>query len=110
MANGYWTPENSNSDQARPIHRADQYWSYASNANTYWYDNMAYFRLKNVTINYSIPKSLLSKVYISQANIFLSGNNLCLLYSAQRKYDPEVGNPQGYPAMRTYSVGLNVTF
>ena len=110
MANGYWTPENSNSDQARPFHRADQYWSYASNANTYWYDNMAYFRLKNVTINYSIPKSLLSKVYISQANIFLSGNNLCLLYSAQRNYDPEVGNPQGYPAMRTYSVGLNVTF
>ncbi len=110
MANGYWTPKNNKVNQPRPFHRADQYWSYLSNDNSYWYDNMAYFRLKNVTLSYSIPKSLLSRFYISQANIFLSGNNLCLLYSAQRNYDPEVGNPQGYPAMKTYSVGLNVTF
>ena len=102
--------KNNKVNQPRPFHRVDQYWSYLSNDNSYWYDNMAYFRLKNVTLSYSIPKSLLSRFYISQANIFLSGNNLCLLYSAQRNYDPEVGNPQGYPAMKTYSVGLNVTF
>jgi len=110
MANGYWTPSNSSSDKARPFHRADQYWSYNSNANTYWYDNMAYFRLKNVTLSYMVPRNLLKRFYISGASIFVTGYNLCLLYSAQKNYDPEVGDPQGYPTMKTYSIGLNVSF
>ncbi len=110
IATDYWTPENNMSDKVRPMHRADQYWSYQGNDNSYWYDNMAYFRLKNVTLNYMLPKTWISKVFISQANIFLAGNNLCLLYSAQRNYDPETANPQGYPAMKSYSIGLNVTF
>lgn len=110
VATDYWTPENSNSDVARPFHRADQYWSYQSNNSTYWYDNMAYLRLKNVTLNYNLPKGLLSKVGVTNTNLFISGYNLCLLYSAQKNYDPEVGDPQGYPAMKTYSIGVNLTF
>ncbi len=110
VATDYWTPENSNSDIARPFHRADQYWSYQSNNSTYWYDNMAYLRLKNVTLNYNLPKNILSKVGVSNANLFLSGYNLCLLYSAQKNYDPEVADPQGYPAMKTFSLGVNLTF
>ncbi|MDR1938571.1 MAG: TonB-dependent receptor, partial [Tannerellaceae bacterium] len=110
MATDYWTPENSNSDQARPFHRADQYWSYLSNANTYWYDNMAYLRLKNVVLNYTIPQAISKKIGISRADVFASGYNLFLLYSAQKNYDPEIGNPQAYPAMRTFSFGLKLNF
>ncbi len=110
MANGYWTPENSSSNIARPFHRADQYWSYLSNNNTYWFDNMAYCRLKNLVINYSIPKDLTKKIGISSANVFVSGNNLFLIYSKQKNYDPEVGNPQAYPAMKTLSLGVKVVF
>ena len=110
MATDNWTPENSNSDVARAFHRADQYWSYAANGNTYWYDNMAYFRLKNAVISYSLPKSITQVVGMQNASVFLSGNNLFLIYSAQRNYDPEVGNPQAYPAMKTISIGARVTF
>ena len=110
MAQDYWTPENINSRNARPFHRADQYWSYLSNANTYWYDNMAYFRLKNAVASYNFPKSVVEAIGISNANIFVSGNNLLLLYAKQRNYDPEVGNPQYYPPMRTISVGLKINF
>lgn len=110
MATDYWTPENSNSNKARPFHRADQYWSYISNANTYWYDNMAYFRLKNVVVSYNLPKELTSKAGLANVNIFASGYNLFLIYSKQRNYDPEVGNPQYYPAMRTVSLGVKVNF
>ncbi|MGP1477640.1 MAG: TonB-dependent receptor [Phocaeicola sp.] len=107
---GYWTPENANSTIARPFHRADQYWSYQTNNSTYWYDNMAYFRLKNVTLSYSIPQRILNKFYCKNASVFFTGNNLCLLYSSQKNYDPETANPQGYPTMRSLSVGVNVTF
>jgi len=110
MARDYWTPENIHSTNARPFHRADQYWSYNSNGNTYWYDNMAYLRLKNVVVNYTIPQQLTKKIGVTRADVFASGYNLFLLYSAQRNYDPEVGDPQKYPAMRTFSFGAKVTF
>jgi hypothetical protein len=110
MAQDYWTPENSHSRHARPFHRADQYWSYLSNTNTYWFDNMAYFRLKNAVLSYNLPKKITDYAGITHANLFVSGNNLFLLYAKQRNYDPEVGNPQYYPAMKTISLGLRINF
>jgi TonB-linked SusC/RagA family outer membrane protein len=110
MATGYWTPENSTSDQARPFHRADQYWSYLSNSNSYWFENMAYLRLKNVVLNYTVPSVWTKKIGISRADLFVSGYNLLMLYSAQDNFDPEVANPQYYPTMKTYSIGVKVNF
>lgn len=110
MATDYWTPENSNTDVARPFHRADQYWSYLSNSNTYWYDNMAYFRLKNVIVSYNLPQKFISSIGLKNVNIFASGYNLFLIHSKQRNYDPEVGNPQTYPAMKTLSFGARIDF
>ena len=110
MTKDYWTPKNNMSNNPRPWSRADQYWTYNSHNNTYWYDNMAYFRLKNITLSYSLPKPLLEKFNISGATIMLTGYNVALLYSAQRHYDPETADPQGYPAMKNYSIGLNITF
>lgn len=110
IADGYWTPENSNSNKARPFHRADQYWSYQTNLSTYWFDNMAYLRLKNLMVNYTIPQSISKKAGISRADVYAAGYNLFLIYSAQRNYDPEVANPQGYPAMRSFNLGVKLTF
>ncbi|MDR2120867.1 MAG: TonB-dependent receptor [Tannerella sp.] len=110
MATDYWTPENNNSDRARPFHRADQYWSYLSNSNTYWFDNMAYLRLKSVVLNYTVPGAISSKVGVSRADVYATGYNLLLLYSAQRNYDPEIGNPQYYPAMKSFNIGLKLNF
>src|SRR5690625_8002044 len=89
MATDYWTPENPGAPNARPFHHADQYWSYLSNANTYWYDNMAYMRLKNAVVNYRIPQQWLDSVGIGSVSLFLSGNNLFLIHAKQRNYDPE---------------------
>jgi TonB-linked SusC/RagA family outer membrane protein len=110
MATDYWTPENNTSDKARPFHRADQYWSYLSNPSTYWYDNMAYFRLKNIMLGYNLPNEITHKIGLSNVNLYLSAYNPFLLYSAQRNYDPEVGNPQTYPAMKTFSFGAKIDF
>lgn len=110
MTKDYWTPENSNSNRARPFHRADQYWSYLSNANTYWFDNLAYLRLKSVMVNYTIPQTLSRKIGVSKADVYISGYNLFLIYSAQKNYDPEVGNPQAYPAMKSFNMGVKLTF
>jgi TonB-linked SusC/RagA family outer membrane protein len=89
--------------------------------------NMAYLRLKNLTLGYTIPREITRKAYIQKARIYFSGENLFFLYNGAGKYklDPEIAtgsygsfsSDNGYgtygrtvPMMRSYSFGLQVTF
>lgn len=92
--------------------------------NSMWIRNASFVRLKNVTLAYEINKQLLSKAGISLARIYVTGNNLALLYNPLKEYDPELAsttndpNPGGlrstgiysYPPMRTITVGINFNF
>ncbi len=73
----------------------------------------SYLRLKNLTLSYNIPDSVLDKLGIRSAKIFISGQNLLTLtnYSG---LDPGV-RIQGrqtydYPQTAIYSLGVNINF
>ena len=79
--------------------------------------NAAYGRLKNLTIGYTLPKSITSKAYIENLRFFVSGENLFTITNFTEAGDPElIGAGYGgeigkaYPLSRTYSFGLSVTF
>jgi len=105
-----WTPTNTETSIARAYNRDDLYWSPDVRMSTYWLENSAYCRLKNVVLNYNIPAKFVNKVGIARASINLSGNNLALIYSANKKWDPEADNPGVYPTMKTFAIGANITF
>jgi len=105
-----WTPDNRNTDVARAYNRDDLYWAFDVNNSTYHYDNMAYCRLKNAVLTYNIPGSVFGNTGISRASVYFSGNNLFLIYAAQRNFDPEIGAPMTYPAIRTLAIGARITF
>ena len=105
-----WTPTNTETDIARAYNRDDLYWSPDVRMSTYWIDNSAYLRLKNVVLNYAIPTKYYSKIGIAKANVFVSGNNVALLWTANKKWDPEANNPGVYPLMKTFAIGANITF
>jgi TonB-linked SusC/RagA family outer membrane protein len=105
-----WTPENIHTDIARAYNRGDLYWAFQRNNSTYHWDNMAYCRLKNIMLSYNLPKSLLRNLKIQDFNVFFSGNNLALIYAAQHNFDPEIGRPMTYPAVRTLAIGAKITF
>ena len=107
---GRWTPENTDAAKPRAYNRNDFYWGPSVNNSTYYYDNVAYCRLKNVILSYSIPSNIYRKLGIQAASIYLSGNNLALLYSATKKFDPEVNGVGVYPGMKTFAIGANITF
>ena len=79
----------------------------------------SFIRLKNVTLGYSLPSKLLSRIKVSKLRLYMSANNLyCLTrYSG---YDPEVsvkssplmpGLDYGaYPKNTAYTMGLEITF
>ncbi|MBL7741896.1 MAG: TonB-dependent receptor [Chitinophagaceae bacterium] len=80
----------------------------------------SYLRINNLTLGYTIPSKVLSKLKISSFRVFGSINNLATItnYSG---YDPDVtarrSDPltpgvdfAAYPRSRTWAMGLNVTF
>ena len=85
--------------------------------------NMAYLRLKNLTVGYTLPQHLTRKATIEKVRIYASFNNLADLvnHTAQYGFDPEVSSGRGTgsfgngtygrvePLMRSYSFGLQVT-
>ncbi|MDR3308400.1 MAG: TonB-dependent receptor [Tannerella sp.] len=105
-----WTPDNRDTEVARAWTRGGQYWEYGSNMNTYFLDNTAYLRLKNVVLTYDVPARYYRSTGITKASINLSGNNLALIYSATDKFDPETSGAEVYPTMKTFAIGANITF
>lgn len=90
--------------------------------STRYIEDGSYIRVKNVTLGYTFPKTLLSKAKIDNIRIYVNVQNLYTLtkYSG---YDPEVGastqdstgltyglDNGRYPSPTTYSMGLNITF
>ncbi|MBQ9357673.1 MAG: TonB-dependent receptor [Prevotella sp.] len=78
----------------------------------------SFIRCSDVTIGYTLPKTLTEKILLSKVRAYVSASNLFILtnYSG---YDPEVDVQSGltpsmdynrYPRARTFSFGLNVTF
>ena len=74
-----------------------------------------YFRIKNITLGYSIP----FKNFISSARVYLSVENVLLLASYYHGYTPEA-TTQGnnfpgfdygaFPSARSFTAGININF
>jgi len=73
-----------------------------------------YLRLKDITLSYDLPTSLLSKVGISNMKTYVQGRNL-LTFASQDIVDPEHGGANGYayfemPPVKTISFGIEIGF
>ncbi len=68
-----------------------------------------YLKLKNVQLGYTLPEKLTKKFFVKQLRFFVTGENL-LTITSYPGLDPEIGSSIGYPLMRQYSVGAQITF
>jgi len=83
-------------------------------------EDASYIRLKNISLGYSFPISVLSKLHATQLRLFISAQNLFTI-TKYTGYDPEAnyydadntkaGIDYGiYPSSKTFLGGLKVTF
>jgi hypothetical protein len=81
-------------------------------ASTHWIKSAAFFRIKNLNIGYRLPESVLKKVGLSAARIYVSGSNLITFTKSWKGFDPEINaaNAEFYPLMKTFTAGVNITF
>lgn len=114
----YWSESNPNAYYPKPyIHSAGGVRPYNSKTMTTsdrYLQNAAYCRLKNLTLSYDIPNSLLSNIGINKLQVYFSGENLVTFTSLMNMFDPEAiftGNTytgeggKNYPMNRVLSIG-----
>lgn len=71
-----------------------------------------YLRLKSVELGYTFPKQWFDRTYIQKLRVYANGYNL-LTFTNARDIDPErptSGHGYVYPLMRTFTLGVNLTF
>ncbi|HEY0771779.1 MAG TPA: SusC/RagA family TonB-linked outer membrane protein, partial [Sphingobacteriaceae bacterium] len=105
-----WTPENKSGSlpklDGNDLTDPQQY------SSRQMYD-ASYLRLKNITLAYNLPKSLVNRIGVSNTRLYLNGTNL-LTFSKYKIADPEVNTygTRGWetPYSKTYTMGIELSF
>ena len=101
-----WTTDNPNGSIPNPKNSINYY------VSDRFLESNNYFRLKDLQVGYSLPKSILGSKGLSSCRFYLQCSNVFTLtkYSG---FDPEVsgGVDYGnYPQSRTFIFGVNITY
>lgn len=102
-----WNTNNTSSDIPRltTINNGDE-----GRASSYFVENGSYLKLRTLQIGYTLPAKFLSKLKMTSARVYLSGQNLLTIKSNSLTCsDPE--NPDwNYPLATSVSFGLQLGF
>ena len=87
--------------------------NYSSASSDRWLTDASYLSLQNINAGYTLPSELTRHIGIEKLRVYLTGDNIWLK-SKREGLDPRMyftgETKMGYSAVRTYSVGLNLTF
>ncbi|MBQ5476427.1 MAG: TonB-dependent receptor, partial [Bacteroidaceae bacterium] len=84
-------------------------------------EDASFLRIQNITLGYSLPKSVIRKAHMSNVRFYLTGYNL-FCFTNYSGADPEVDTSSkknamcpgidyaAYPKSRSYVLGVNVSF
>ena len=112
-----WTSTNTETN----VPQARLFYNNGAQASSRFIEDGSFVRLRNVTLAYNLPKTLVKKAQLSNVRLFLSGQNL-LTFTKYSGWDPEVNADDivsnialGYdfyttPQEKTIMGGLNISF
>ncbi len=92
---------------------------WARNPNARYVYDASYIKLPNITLSYSMPSQMLSKVFLSGVTFSLTASNVAILFKNLPYADPEAGlgagNMQGWqsgvmPTTRNFGFSVNLQF
>ena len=101
-----WTPENPY-NSIYPILRNNSNGRNNVASDAFIHD-AAYFRCKNLQVGYTIPMQITRKFAVDRLKVYLSIDNLFTI-TRFPGLDPEVGATVGYPAVKQYSIGIDLS-
>lgn len=118
----YWTPDNTDAYWPNPHSGAEAggFGGSTTGRNNFitqtrYLLDMSYLRLKNVSIGYTLPTSIVSKAGLEKVRFYASGENLATWASSKLPVDPEINESEifwgrTYPYTKTWSFGIELSF
>ena len=112
-----WTPTNTGATTPKASNKSN--FSTNTQSSSYYVEDGSFFRMKNLQIGYSLPVSVIGKIGMTRARIYIQGVNLFTItkYSGldpdgvNSVGDTEFGVDEGnYPLVKQYVIGLNIGF
>ena len=105
-----WTPENKNGGYPKLYHSAGP----SDAVSSFWIQNRAFVRLKNIQFGYTFPEKLLKKAKITNLRLYVNAQNL-LTRTKFQGFDPErpdgsARGGSGYPTLKIITAGINLKF
>ncbi|MCH5597440.1 SusC/RagA family TonB-linked outer membrane protein [Niabella ginsengisoli] len=108
IARDRWTEANPSQDVLFPRLRTGTNTNNET-ASTWWLRDMSFLRLKNVELGYELPQTILERISMSNARVYLMGFNL-VTWDKLKIWDPEQGagnSGMTYPQSRTFTLEWN---
>lgn len=102
----YWTPTNKGAKFPSPGAVSSPHSNYGSSL---LYEKADYIKIKDVTLSYNLPKSIIGKVGLSNLKLYGSLKNY-FTFSGIDNYDPERGGAISFPLAKQMVFGLNLQF
>ena len=100
-----WTPETSATAEYPRLSTLDNSNNYRN--STLWIRSGDYLKLRSIELAYNFPEKLLASLHLSTCKVFVQGMNL-LTFDKIKNLDPETFT--GYPALKSYNLGLRLQF
>ena len=93
------------------------YFGRLANISENWIYDGSFVKLREVSVGYSFPGSIVSKLKLSSMTLSYFGRNLAILHSNTDNFDPETGfntsfagvEYYGIPSARSHGFRLNIT-
>lgn len=107
----YWTPENQGARYPQPNADSSQD-PYQANSSIDYYDG-SYLKIKNITLGYTFPKQLISKIHLSNLRLYFTASNPFIFAKSKylKNYDLEKGgNDDDAPLSKQFVFGVNISF
>jgi len=114
-----WTPDNPDARYPRIIPGAVGFddlnsWNWRTSAMRM--NNLAYLKLKTITVAYNLPQILCSKIKMQSIRVYASGQDLLTISKDtwNRSFNPEESwertDEQTYPFSSVVSMGIDIKF
>jgi len=106
----YWTPENPSNDF--PVMNYQASASTMTGFSGLNYVDGSFFKIKNITLGYTLPTSILQKISMQRVRFYGTITNPLVVSKSPllKNYDPEMNGVLDYPLTKQVVLGLNVTF
>ncbi len=76
----------------------------------FWIKDGDYFTLRNIELGYNLPAKVCNAIRLESARIYVSGINVFSISEMQRSYKMDPDNMTGYPAVKSWNIGLSIGF